>query len=265
MRPSLRLASASQSDATARSDARQTPPARVAAQLGQRLVQQNLGLGIATTLPDVGQVRLVGSDDTRCRRVVPIAARRLAAAGAFPQFRNLRLEREDRLALVALGAEIGDPGPLGRLAPIVRAQRGLGCRCACRESDCLVPTRPSPRSRLRGVEHRLVCECPRQQDLRLRGSSVYGGHRRIAPMRWSIVAFRSGLDLIVCRKVGKQRPFRSRAVPARSRMVAMAAGDPLTGQAVVGHLCVRSASWKIGRTRSRPRSPRPSEKAVFHD
>src|SRR5207302_3690370 len=91
-------------------------------QFGERLTEQQFGVGVAAPLPDVGQMRLIGRDGRgRRRRVVLVASGRLAAVRAVPEVRYRRLDGETERAAVATGAEVVDLDPLVRQTPIAVA------------------------------------------------------------------------------------------------------------------------------------------------
>ena len=89
----------------------------------ERLVEDVLGLGVGAALLHVGEVRLVGLDLGRRRRVLRVQAGRQPALGAVPRLRDGRLDRERHHRAVLVRAEVGDGLPRRGLAALGLAHR----------------------------------------------------------------------------------------------------------------------------------------------
>src|SRR3954453_17622772 len=93
------------------------------AELGERLLEERLAVGVGAPLLHVRQVRLVRLGAPGRRRVLLVGVGRQAAAGAVPGTGELRVVGERRLRVVAVRAPERDDDPLGALTPLGLAHR----------------------------------------------------------------------------------------------------------------------------------------------
>jgi len=93
------------------------------AKLGKGLDQEDLSVGLAPSLPDVGQMSLEWYDECGGRWVVPISTRRQTTILAIPYLRDHRRHGETRPGHMAVRTPESRWGPRHEITPLIVAPR----------------------------------------------------------------------------------------------------------------------------------------------